>query len=264
MKTLSKKRNDSTTLMDMRNNKVVKSNNLIQKHTHSLTMVEQKILLFLISQIKPNQETLEPMTFDIIDFCEVCGIDHRQGVVYGNLKKTLLDLSNNGFWGINMKGNHQIMRWVKEVEIIPRSGQIEIELDKNMEPFLLQLKDRYTQYDLIYTLGMKSKYSIRLYELLKSYQRLNETAHFSLERFKELVGAEYREWYDIRRRVIEPALKEINKLTDVFVAFTPIKRGRSIAYVDFDIMEKTEFSDKVETRKAIARELDRVKSMKPD
>lgn len=255
------KRNSNTDIAKMRNNFVVKSNELIQKRTHMMTLQEQKILLFLISQLKPEQDELELMSFDIVDFCEMCGIESQQGRTYRELKKTILDLTNKGFWVVG-ENKERTMRWIDYAEITPSSGVISIQLDKAMTPFLLQLKERYTQYELIYTLGMKSKYSVRLYEILKSYQRINESIHFEIPRFKELVGADYEKWYDIKRFVVEPALKEINKLSDIYVEYITKKKGRLVSYIDFTVIEKKGFSEQVATRQAIAKELDGTEPLK--
>jgi len=248
------KRNNSITLTKLRNNKVIKSNELIQKRTHMLSIKEQKIILYLISQIKPEQEMFSPMTFDIIDFCEACGIDTESGKNYKDLKNTILGLSNHGFWIIG-KNEDTTAHWIERATIKKNSGLIEIKLDDFLKPFLLQLKERYTQYDLIYTLGMRSKYSIQLYELLKSYQNKNEPIDFSLEKFKDLVSANYFEWFDVKRRVIEPAIKEINELTDIFVTYQINKKGRCVAGIIFDIRQKRNFIEQVETMRVIDKRL---------
>ena len=45
-----------------------------------------------------------------------------------------------------------------------------VKLDNDMRPYLLNLKANYTSYELVYTLHFKSKYSIRLYEIVRSFQ----------------------------------------------------------------------------------------------
>lgn len=256
VKDMSTKRNSTSEISKLRNYKVVKSNELIQQRTHLLTLQEQKIILCLISQLKAEQTEFETLIFDIVDFCEICGIDQDNGKNYINLKKTIKTLSDKSMWLMDDKKNETLVRWISKAKIQHKNGKIEIEFDKDMAPFLLQLKTRYTQFDLIYTLGMKSKYSIRLYEVLKSYQKKNEIIHFDLNRFQKLVGSEYERWVDVRRFVIEPAVKEINKLTDLWVEYEAIKKGRAVAYIDFEIIEKKNISDKIETKKNIYKSLD--------
>lgn len=247
---------ESYELAQLRKQKVVKSNELIQQRTHLLSLQEQKIVLFLISQLKPDQKEFEYQTFDLIDFCDACGIDHDNGKNYINLRKAIKALSDKSMWVIG-KDTDTLMRWVAGAQIEKRNGKIKIRFDEEMKPFLLELKERYTQFDLIYTLGMKSKYSIRLYELLKSYEKTNEPVSFTLERFKQAVGAEYDRWVDIRRFVIDIALKEINRLSDLSVMYNTKKKGKGIVGVTFVLRSKRGFDEQAETLRAIYRVLDK-------
>jgi plasmid replication initiation protein len=254
------KRMDSFELAKLRKHKVVKSNELIQQRTHMLSVQEQKIILFLISQLKPEQEEFDYQSFDIIDFCEVCGIDYRSGKNYALLKSAIKTLSDRSMWvlGETEKGTKEtLMRWLLKAEIEQGNGKIGIMIDPDMKPFLLELKERYTQFDLIYTLGMKSKYSVRLYELLKSYEKTNEPVSFALERFKQAVGAEYDRWVDIRRFVIDTALKEINRLSDLSVIYNTKKKGKSVVGVTFVLRSKRGFEEQAETFRAIYKVLDK-------
>ena len=108
-------------------------------------------------------------------------------------------------------------------------------------PFLFDLKQRFTEYRLIQILGMKSAYSVRLYELMKSYAH-QKSKTFDIDELKRLLmvdGIEsYNRFPDFRRYVLEIALKEINLLTDLNVSFETIKRGRKVEKVKFRIDAK--------------------------
>lgn len=256
----SKKRIDSMELARFRRQKVVKSNELIQQRTHMLSVQEQKIVLFLISQLKPDQQEFKYQTFDIIDFCDMCGIDNHSGKNYAALKNAIKSLSDRSMWvlGETERGTKEtLMRWLLKAEIEPGSGKVGVMIDPDMKPFLLELKERYTQFDLIYTLGMKSKYSVRLYEILKSYEKLGEPVEFSLDRFKDAIGTEYARWVDIRRFVVEPAMKEINRLSDLSVMYTTKKKGKGIVGITFVLRTKRSFEEQAETMRAIYRTLEK-------
>ena len=107
------------------------------------------------------------------------------------------------------------MSWIEKAYIIPESGTIDIRLDSDMKPFLLHLRQNFTSYELIYTLHFRSKYSIRLYELVKSihYNELNEYKRkYSLDELKRLLDCDtlYTEFKAFRRRVLDIAVNEIN------------------------------------------------------
>lgn len=256
----AKKRMDTRDLAQLRTQKVVKSNELIQHRTHMLSVQEQKIVLFLISQLKPDQKEFEYQTFDIIDFCDMCGIDNHSGKNYSALKNAIKTLSDRSMWvlGETEKGTKEtLMRWLLKAEIEPGSGKVGVMIDPDMKPFLLELKERYTQFDLIYTLGMKSKYSVRMYEILKSYEKTNEPVNFTLERFKEAMGTEYDRWADVKRRIVEPAVKEINRLSDLSVMYTTRTKGKAVVGLSFILRGKRSFEEQNETMRAIYKTLEK-------
>ena len=62
-----------------RSYKVVKANSLIQQARFSLSSQEQKITLFIISKIKPEDAEFKEYKFGAQEFCRVCGIDYTGG-----------------------------------------------------------------------------------------------------------------------------------------------------------------------------------------
>ena len=151
-----------------RDKMVVKANELIQKSRFSLSMQQQKIVLYLISQINYGDEDFKEYEFDIQDFCRVCGIDHTSGKNYDDLKEQIKAIRDKSIWGLTVGGEETTLAWIEKPYINRGSGKIRIRLDRDMKPFLLQLKQNFTRYEIINVLAMKSKYSIRLYELVKS------------------------------------------------------------------------------------------------
>ena len=69
----------------VKDQKVIKSNDLIQRSRFDLSLQEQKIILYLISQITPYDEEFQLYEFSIADFCKICGIDHTSGGNYADL-----------------------------------------------------------------------------------------------------------------------------------------------------------------------------------
>ena len=111
-----------------------------------------------------------------------------------------------------------------------------------MKPYLLQLKANYTEYDIIYTLNFKSKYSIRLYELIKSihYHELSEYERtYKVEELKRLLGAEnYTRFNHFKDRALETAINEINSYSDKIVKYKTIRQSRSITHITLFIQSK--------------------------
>lgn len=236
---------------------VYKHNDMIQKGRHELTLQEQRCVLYAISKIKPNDTVFQEYTFELSDFYKLCGI---HGDSYTKLKKILQGLADRSWWAtIDEKGTESLVRWFSTLRTSKRSGKVTIEFHKDMMPFLLELTKEnqyYTHYQMKYILPMKSQYAIRLYELLKSYQRNNYQWFFNIEQLKkQLNGEKYTRFPDFRRWAIEPAVKEINKFTDINIAWEPIKEGRKVIRIIFYMIGKKK-NALLETEKSITEALD--------
>ena len=127
------------------------------------------------------------------------------------------------------------MRWIEKPYIDDNSGIIQIKLDADMKPYLLQLKENFTKYELLWTLNFKSKYTIRLYELIKSIHYHDVYAYekeFDIDELRRMLGAEtYKTYQTFKTRVLEPAIAEINGYSDKNVEYEPIKKGRAISKI---------------------------------
>jgi len=235
-----------------RDYQVVKHNDLIQKSRYELSTQEQKIILYLITKIKPEDTELMLYEFSIKDFCEVCGIN-TSGKNYLDLKKTIKELSDKSIWVKLENGKETLLRWIERPYIDENSGTIEIKLDELMRPYLLQLKEHFTAYSIYYTLAMKSKYSIRIYELLKSYENLTEHT-FGIDDLKKMLFAEKYEIYkDFRIKVLDVAVREINDYSDISVAYTTEKENRKVNRIRFKIKPKKDEKERMETIKKIEK-----------
>ena len=244
-----------STYLELRNKPVVKANELIQKSRFNLSLQQQKMVLYLISQISPYDEDFKLYEFSIPEFCRVCGIDMTSGKNYQDLKQAIKEIADKSLW-INIDEDEEtLLRWIEKPYINKKSGVIKIRLDEDMKPFLLQLKQNFTQYELIYTLHFKSKYIIRLYELLKSihfHELETYTRKYSIDELRRILGAEtYTEYRDFKRRVLEPSVKEVNDYSDKAVSYEEIKNGRRVTGVQFtlstkDVMERLLIRDKID------------------
>lgn len=227
--------------LEIRHKMVVKANELIQKSRFNLTLQQQKIVLYLIAQINPFDEDFKLYKFRIVDFCRVCGIDQSNGKNYRDLKQAIKDIADKSLW-VEINGVETLLRWIEKPYICKEDGTIRIRLDKDMKPFLLQLKQNFTQYELLWTLRFKSKYATRLYELIKSihYNELTDyTREYTLDEIRKLLGAEnYKTYQSLKSRVLVPAVEEINKYSDKNITYRPLKQGRSVAKISFSISSK--------------------------
>lgn len=221
---------------------VKKSNELIQKSRFDLSIVQQKIILFIISKIKPWDDEFTLYEFSVSDFCELCGIDNDNGGNYTALKKAIKEIADKSVWIRLEDGRETLVRWIEKPYIEPKRGIVRIKLDKDMKPYLLNLQKNFTQYELGWTIKFRSKYAIRLYELicsvhyndLQAYERI-----YDVDEIRVRLGAEtHKEWKHFRERALEPAIAEINAYSNKKVEYETINKGRKVIQVKLKITSK--------------------------
>lgn len=244
--------------LEIRNRKIRKSNELIQKSRFSLSLQQQKIVLYLISQIQPQDEDFKLYEFEISEFCRVCGIEVESGRNYELLKDQIKKIADKSMWVYLEDGRETLVRWIEKPYIEEGTGKISIKLDKDMKPFLLKLKERYTTYELIWTLHFKSKYTIRLYELIKSIH-FNELQTYKkvypIEELKRLLDAEtYKTYQALKERVLMPATEEINRYSEKNISFEPIRKGKKFVAVELTVSTK-EAMEMLRIRSEVEKEM---------
>lgn len=228
---------------------VVKGNELIQQNRFELSLPEQKTVAFICSMIKPI-DALDrakgipyqlDYEFNIRDYCKVCGIDYDNGKNYADVKATLKRLRDRSMWVTLDNDDETVVGWLDRVTTNKRSGIAKVRIDDRLAPYLFDLGQKFTQYQLYNILAMKSAFSVRIYELMKSYA-FQKSKTFEVEELKRLLMVEdvksYKEFAPFRQKVLEKAQEEINELTDLNIYFEPITKGRKVIKVKFRIDEK--------------------------
>ena len=136
------------------------------------------------------------------------------------------------------------MRFIEKPEIDKKRGEITVRLDKDMKPYLLQLKKNYTTFELLYTLRFKHKASPRLYELLKAHHFDNMKPYVyvvPIDDLRVLLNTDtesYKQYKQFYAKILKPSLQEINEQTDINIAYKPRRTGRAITHAEFTIEMK--------------------------
>lgn len=221
-----------------RSYKVVKANEIVQKARYDLNITELKMLAFIISKIKPGDTELQEHAFSIKDFCQICGIDYTSGKNYERVKTLLKGLRDKSFWVMDENGHEVLVGWLQKARVSKGSGVIKVRLDEDLHKYLIGIINNRTQYEFLSTLPMKSEYSFRIYELLKSYAFTGKHEFYTEDLKRQLMAEHYKNFKDFRRFVIERAIKEINLYTDLEVSWEPEYYGRKVEKVIFHIRQR--------------------------
>jgi plasmid replication initiation protein len=121
-----------------------------------------------------------------------------------------------------------------------QSGVIKIGVNPFVLPYFLEIKERFTEFNLRYLIAIGSSYGIKLYKLLKQYQSIGNR-ELTIEEMRNQFGLDinkYKLYSGFKRDVIEIAKKHINLHTDIQINYEEIKHGRKVQKIKFYIKTK--------------------------
>ncbi len=221
---------------------VIKSNQLIEA-SYNLSVQEQRIILLLASMVKRTDEDFKLYKIKIKDFLEIVGIKDQNK--YREIKELTKQLVKKELVITKEDGNPLQMAWLASADYY--DGYVELEFSVKLKPYLLKLKDKWTSYQLKNVLRLRGRYSVRLYEILKSSQYKGEV-NYTFQELKAMLGIDsdqYTQYGHFNDRILKPAHDEIEEKTDLKYSMSPKKEGRKITGIWFFIQkENTQKSKK--------------------
>ncbi len=240
--------------------KIVKKSNVINEGTYTIDTVEKyKLFYLMIAQIStqdkapksPEDMIGKEYSFYIEDYAEMKGIKNRHD--FENFVEQLLSYLEEKA-AITIRGENYIETiWIFDkvrFEHDTRGLKITYRFSYSISQYLFELKEKFMRYHIKNIMPMRSKYSIRLYEILKQYENVGER-RFDIEEFREMIGTrvyiidkktreeklisdDYKEFKELKRRVIEKAVEEVNKVSDIEITKVEYKKvGKTVKYITF-------------------------------
>ena len=208
-------------------NKVDKHYQLITAR-YKLSVVEQKLVLSIISMIRPDDADFMHYQIPVSQFEFLAENNNHQ-----RLKKYCKDIMSKPL-EVNENGEWIIFNWFSHIRY--RKDMLECSVSPELKPYLLKLQENFKSYDLKYILEMQSEYSIRIYELLKKAEKLG-FLEMNLEELQDLlqVPESFKVYADFKRKVLQPVSIEIAKHTDIYFEFEEIKPSRKVERIKFKI-----------------------------
>ena len=189
---------------------VVKDNKIIEA-SYKLSLQEQRIILFMSSEIKKDDDDFHPVRIDISKFASLLETPNTNHSYMQQVTKDLLSKVV-----IIKEANKTIQTgWLSSAVYIHSEGAVELRFDPNLKPYLLKLKERFTKYHLKDVIRLKHSYSIRFYELLKQYESIG-FRYFLIEELKKILGIQddYKLFGDFKKRILVPVKKEFDENTE--------------------------------------------------
>lgn len=225
----------------------VRMNNALTRAGQGLTLAEKRLVMMAVSKLfsrtylRPG-DVLPSTKITAQEYAEQYGIEPQ--TAYEALKDASKALYNRSITffepahkrnGKPLKPIRTDMRWVGRCKYHEGEGWVELAWWPELLPSLMGLEKQFTQYQLKQASALRSIYSWRLLELLMRFQSTG-WAEYTIEDFAASMDATEKQKSDfaaIRRKMIEPAVKELTEKDGWLIDWEPIKAGRKVKAVRF-------------------------------
>ena len=228
--------------------RITKSNAIINS-SYRLSLNELRIVLYGLAHINPRSDEFPLFhTINVRELAEFYDIGEKdRGSFYDDIKDALV----KKFWEREFSYFDEKLekiikrRWLIEVQYGgKKDGILSYHYNPMIKDQLQQLASKFTSYFLTNIANMKSTYAIRLYEIAIMYLNASKQMRITFTKtIKDLknhldIADKYKNFSDMKRRILEKAKKEINKNSDIKFTYKVIKLGKSPHKIEFTVSKK--------------------------
>lgn len=224
---------------------IVKDNALMNA-SYNLALVEQRLILLAIIEARESGRGInanDPLTVHAESYINQFKVEKH--TAYQALKDACKDLFARQFsyQQRSAKGNTTNMtsRWISQIGYTENEATVQLVFAPAVVPLITRLEEQFTKYDIEQISSLSSAYAVRLYELLICWRSTGKTPVIELAEFRKRIGVldtEYTRTDNLKMRVIELALKQINAYTDITASYEQHKKGRTITGFSFKFKQK--------------------------
>lgn len=230
-------------------NKVVQSNQFIQQTNWTLKETQLKLLKVFISCIDTKHPT-GTVNITKKELVQVLGDEYKTNYTY--LIKQIRSLQTSiKLYEDEKKITYVSLindfTWYKESEFVT------VEFSKKILPYLIELNERFLQYDVFNIKGFNSKYGLILYEYLLSRERQERNKKheyfISMNDLRRLTGTidKYERLDTFEQKVLKYAEKDINNAhVEFLMKYDKQKVGRQVIGIKFTLRVRTSLFDETE------------------
>ena len=212
--------------------------NAVAEARYSLSVPEQRLILWLAAQIEREDDALQERTVSVLEMQEIIGgnngrIYEQFDLVCDRLLTRVLELRDD------QKRERVKFNWMHEVMYKDGYGCITLRFHDRLKPLLLNLKERFNMVPLKTVFKLRGGYAIRWYEMLKAKEYLG-TFSMSVEELRAWLAIDDGELSavkDLRKRAIDVSKSELDCKADLTFTYTPTKVGKRITGWTFKVKE---------------------------
>lgn len=221
---------------------------------YKLNPIESKLILSIIGLIREEDEDFKTYTIPLNNFSFLTDNKNHSKLKSSckAIMKKPIEILENDEW--------EIFNWFSYIKYSKKENAILCRFDKALKPYLINLSGHFKSYKLKNILHLRSEYSIRIYELLKQYEKIGNRK-FTINELKDILQLpkSYDSYGQLKRNVLEQAKKELEEHTDIIFEYEVIKPSRKVEGVEFFIFPNDPTDDKADKQKKLMQWIEKIR-----
>jgi plasmid replication initiation protein len=220
------------------NLKATQDNQLIEA-CYTMSLNEKRLLLFGISKINPSvfPSTSKPFKFEMTaqEWKEQFGDDNPWRALKRSAEKLIgRTLTLHSKTAQSNTPDKTMLNWFEEAKFFNKQGRVVVTFTRSVQVRLAGMLEQFTTIDLLAVSELTSIHAVRLYELLSQFKSTGYRI-MSIEDFRFAMDAvnTNKGTKELKRAVLNPAVKQLNEKSDLFCIVEDIKEGRTITGFKF-------------------------------
>jgi len=214
----------------------VRQHNALTNARYEYTELQLDLLFFLLSKLRKDQQD-RVYELNIKDLSSLTGKKYNAAYLH----KATADMGSRVF-EVQTETRYRQLWMFQRVDYLLGQGIIEIKLTEDITPYLFDLKENFTSYELASALRLTSKYAKRIYQYCSQWKDQGETKKYDIQDFKQMLGLlddkgkdKAVRMSDFRESVLDVAVKQINEHTELHISYKLEKRVRTYKNIVFTV-----------------------------
>jgi plasmid replication initiation protein len=220
----------------------LRQHNLITEARYDMSAIEKNIFYLLMSALQADDPPQKSYIIDITTSTVLRDISIEE------LRQAARNLITRVYYIDKPNGNILSVTLMTVVSYDEQKKEMRIVISQKLLPYLIALKEDYTEFELDIALSLRSKYAKRIYEMLSQHKDIG-TMKVSVDELKYRLALkdpktqkeQYKSWTTFKATVLDRSQKELEKYSDLNFNYESIKTGKKYTDLVFQIIRSKSF-----------------------
>lgn len=222
----------------------VRQSNVITQSRHELTATQLDLYFMMLSLVKENDEIDKVYEISVREIESITGrmwqYNQLLTATEGMIGKVFRIDQHDGLLQVAM---------LSSAKYVKGKGKIELSIDPRLRPYLIDIKNNFTSFQLHCVLSLSSKYAKWMFMQFSRWKDIGYVS-FEIDELRTLLNLkdpngklpeQYTQWVEFKKRILDTSVKQINESTDLKISYELEKKGRSFHRINFTIIRTNKY-----------------------